>query len=240
MFGRFRWVAGRVTRNLTRWRRLGSASAAAWNSCPSASMPASAPLAAGSPGTGRTGTWSTGTSRNGAARTGTTGTAARGPSRAPSAGRWSSCAIPPSGLARRGASDRAQAFAVIGEAVWWVTIVDATLVRYYPDEYDSALAGLPGWQWWVTEGDVRRPAVRAEPDGLLRRSRRLHPAPAGRGGGRRRADHRVELAVAARPDPGDPAAARPGMGAAQSVPGVRSTGWPAARPARPSRSPPPS
>jgi hypothetical protein len=41
------------------------------------------------------------------------------------------------------ASDRAQAFAVIGEAVWWVTIVDATLVRYYPDEYDSTLAGLP-------------------------------------------------------------------------------------------------
>jgi hypothetical protein len=41
------------------------------------------------------------------------------------------------------AGDQAQAFAVIGEAVWWVTIVDATLVRYYPDEYDAALAGLP-------------------------------------------------------------------------------------------------
>jgi hypothetical protein len=41
------------------------------------------------------------------------------------------------------ASDRAQAFAVIGEAVWWVTIVDATLVRYYPDEYDNTLAALP-------------------------------------------------------------------------------------------------
>jgi hypothetical protein len=49
------------------------------------------------------------------------------------------------------ASDRAQAFAVIGEAVWWVTIVDATLVRYYPDEYDTALAELPGWQRRVTE-----------------------------------------------------------------------------------------
>jgi hypothetical protein len=54
-------------------------------------------------------------------------------------------------LGRVKASDRAQAFAVIGEAVWWVTIVDATLVRYYPDEYDSALAGLPGWQRRVTE-----------------------------------------------------------------------------------------
>src|ERR1700733_11889027 len=40
------------------------------------------------------------------------------------------------------ASDRAQAFAVIGEAVWQVTIVDATLVRYYPDHYDAALDGL--------------------------------------------------------------------------------------------------
>jgi hypothetical protein len=49
------------------------------------------------------------------------------------------------------AADRAHAFAVIGEAVWWVTIVDATLVRYYPDEYDAALAALPGWQRRVTE-----------------------------------------------------------------------------------------
>jgi hypothetical protein len=49
-------------------------------------------------------------------------------------------------LGRVRASDRAQAFAVIGEAVWWVTIVDATLVRYYPDEYDAALAALPGRQ----------------------------------------------------------------------------------------------
>jgi hypothetical protein len=49
------------------------------------------------------------------------------------------------------ASDRAQAFAVIGEAVWWVTIVDATLVRYYPDEYDNTLAGLPARRRLVTE-----------------------------------------------------------------------------------------
>jgi hypothetical protein len=46
-------------------------------------------------------------------------------------------------LGRVRASDRAQAFAVIGEAVWWVTIVDATLVRYYPDDYDTALDALP-------------------------------------------------------------------------------------------------
>ena len=50
------------------------------------------------------------------------------------------------------ASDRAQAYAVIGEAVWWVTIVDATLVRYYPEEYESALAGLSAARRRVTEG----------------------------------------------------------------------------------------
>jgi endogenous inhibitor of DNA gyrase (YacG/DUF329 family) len=50
------------------------------------------------------------------------------------------------------ASDRPQAFAVIGEAVWWVTIVDATLVRYYPDAYEDALAGLPGARRRLIEG----------------------------------------------------------------------------------------
>jgi len=37
--------------------------------------------------------------------------------------------------------DRPHAFAVISEAVWWVTMVDATLVRYHPDAYDDVLAG---------------------------------------------------------------------------------------------------
>ncbi len=36
--------------------------------------------------------------------------------------------------------DGARAITVIGEAVWWVTIVDATLVRYRPDNYDRLLA----------------------------------------------------------------------------------------------------
>jgi hypothetical protein len=54
-------------------------------------------------------------------------------------------------LGRVRAGDRAQAFAVIGEAVWWVTIVDATLVRYYPDDYDAVLAGLPAAQRRETE-----------------------------------------------------------------------------------------
>jgi hypothetical protein len=43
-------------------------------------------------------------------------------------------------LPRVRATDRARAFAVISEAVWWITIVDGTLVRYHPDSYDAVLA----------------------------------------------------------------------------------------------------
>ncbi len=46
-------------------------------------------------------------------------------------------------LCRVRAWDRARALAVIGEAVWWVTIVDATLVRHHPRAYDAAMAGQP-------------------------------------------------------------------------------------------------
>lgn len=35
--------------------------------------------------------------------------------------------------------DPAKALAAIAEAVWWVTIVDATLVRYHPETYDRVL-----------------------------------------------------------------------------------------------------
>jgi hypothetical protein len=37
--------------------------------------------------------------------------------------------------------DRARALAVIGEAVWWITIVDATLVRHHPGAYDGVADG---------------------------------------------------------------------------------------------------
>jgi hypothetical protein len=43
-------------------------------------------------------------------------------------------------LLRASAVDRRQAFSVISEAVWWVTMVDATLVRYHPDTYGAVLA----------------------------------------------------------------------------------------------------
>jgi anti-sigma B factor antagonist len=36
--------------------------------------------------------------------------------------------------------DQQRAFAAIGEAVWWITMVDATLVRHHSAAYDSVLA----------------------------------------------------------------------------------------------------
>jgi hypothetical protein len=55
-------------------------------------------------------------------------------------------------LPRMRAGDRPRAFAVISEAVWWVTIVDATLVRHHPDAYDSVLAGQAPAERQLTEG----------------------------------------------------------------------------------------
>ena len=43
-------------------------------------------------------------------------------------------------LGGAGARDRSQAFAVISEAVWWVTIVDATLIRYHVEAYETVMA----------------------------------------------------------------------------------------------------
>ena len=47
---------------------------------------------------------------------------------------------------------RQRAFAAISEAVWWVTIVDATLVRHYPDTYDAVLAAVPARERGQIEG----------------------------------------------------------------------------------------
>jgi hypothetical protein len=49
------------------------------------------------------------------------------------------------------AASRQHALATISEAVWWVTLVDATLVRYHPDTYDRTLAAQPPAQRQVTE-----------------------------------------------------------------------------------------
>ena len=57
-------------------------------------------------------------------------------------------------LPRSRAWDRPRAFAVIGEAVWWVTIVDATLVRHHLDVYDGALAARPPAERRLIEGTL--------------------------------------------------------------------------------------
>jgi len=45
-------------------------------------------------------------------------------------------------LTRTETLEAARVAMAVSEAVWWVTIVDATLVRYYPDMYDHVLAGM--------------------------------------------------------------------------------------------------
>lgn len=52
------------------------------------------------------------------------------------------------------ASDRARGFAVISEAVWWITIVDGTLVRYHADAYDAVLASQPVAERRLIEGTL--------------------------------------------------------------------------------------
>ena len=61
--------------------------------------------------------------------------------------------------------DRADGYALISEAVWQITIVDATLVRYRPDIYNSCLARQAAVQRRLTEALSPAP-VRPEPDGL--------------------------------------------------------------------------
>jgi hypothetical protein len=52
------------------------------------------------------------------------------------------------------AADAAQALAVAGEAVWWVTIIDARLVRHHLDAYDEVLAGLDLVERALAEGTL--------------------------------------------------------------------------------------
>jgi hypothetical protein len=52
------------------------------------------------------------------------------------------------------ASDQRRAFAAIGDAVWWVTIVDGTLVRHHPDVYDGMLAAQAAAERRLIEGTL--------------------------------------------------------------------------------------
>ena len=57
-------------------------------------------------------------------------------------------------LARVKASDRQRAFALVGEAVWWVTIVDGTLVRHHPETYDCVMGAQPAAERPLIEGTL--------------------------------------------------------------------------------------
>src|SRR6266851_2322291 len=57
-------------------------------------------------------------------------------------------------LPRVRAGDRPRAFAVIGEAVWWVTIVDGTLVRHHPEAYDDVAAAQTTAERLLIEGTL--------------------------------------------------------------------------------------
>jgi len=57
-------------------------------------------------------------------------------------------------LRRVRAADQPRVLAAISEAVWWVTIVDSTLVRYHPAVYDSILAGQSPAERRLIEGTL--------------------------------------------------------------------------------------
>jgi hypothetical protein len=46
-------------------------------------------------------------------------------------------------LARHRPADERAAFNAVAEAVWWVTIIDARMIRQYTDLYDALLAHVP-------------------------------------------------------------------------------------------------
>lgn len=50
--------------------------------------------------------------------------------------------------------DQPQAFAIVAEAVWRTTIVDATLIRHYPETYDALMARQPVGQRRLVEGTL--------------------------------------------------------------------------------------
>jgi hypothetical protein len=50
--------------------------------------------------------------------------------------------------------DQPQAFAIVAEAVWRTTIVDATLIRHYPETYDEFMRRQPAGQRRLVEGTL--------------------------------------------------------------------------------------
>jgi hypothetical protein len=57
-------------------------------------------------------------------------------------------------LPQAGIWDRGRAYAAVGEAVWWVTLVDATMVRHHAEVYDAVLASQSAAERPLTEATL--------------------------------------------------------------------------------------
>ena len=92
-------------------------------------------------------------------------------------------------FSRSGAWDLSHAAAAVGETVWWVTLVDATLVRYHPRVYEAALASEPTRRRKIEEtlaglryirnqlGQSVEPDAFIRPDGAARTGWSWRPLP---------------------------------------------------------------
>jgi hypothetical protein len=90
-------------------------------------------------------------------------------------------------LPRVRAWNRPRAFTVISEAVWWVTIVDATLVRHHPDAYDAVMTGqAPARRHLVEETLAGLRFVRNRMGDEADLGEFIEPGDAGPGAGQRR------------------------------------------------------
>jgi len=56
-------------------------------------------------------------------------------------------------LCKASGIDLPEALALVSECVWWVTLVDATMIRYHQAAYDHALASRSPDQRRCTEGN---------------------------------------------------------------------------------------
>ncbi len=89
-------------------------------------------------------------------------------------------------LARGRAGNRARAITVISEAVWWVTIVDARLVRHHALAYDDVMAGQAAAQRALVEGTLAGLRfVRNQIGGQAELAEFIAPGEAGRSAGKR-------------------------------------------------------
>jgi hypothetical protein len=78
--------------------------------------------------------------------------------------------------------DAAAAFSAVAEAVWWVTIIDARLIRQYMDIYDEVLDAHPAAQRPLIEGTLAGLRFVRNQSGNEAFSVRFISPPAGPGG----------------------------------------------------------